>query len=74
MEDQGCIQVYTGNGKGKSTAAFGLVLRSVGAGKKVFVGQFVKGQKYSEIFAFEKYLPQVKVEQFGSGCFIWKRN
>lgn len=72
MEDNGYIQVYTGNGKGKSTAAFGLVLRAVGAGKKVFVGQFVKGQKYSEIHTFEKYLPQVELEQFGSGCFIWK--
>jgi len=45
---QGYIQVYTGNGKGKTTAALGLTLRAVGAKKKVFFAQFVKGQHYSE--------------------------
>ena len=44
----GYIQIYTGNGKGKTTAAIGLSVRAVGAGKKVFFAQFVKGQIYSE--------------------------
>lgn len=67
---KGYIQVYTGNGKGKTTAAFGLALRAVGAGKKVFFAQFVKGKEYSEILAVKKFLPQITVKQFGLGCFI----
>ena len=68
--DQGYIQVYTGDGKGKTTAAFGLALRAVGAGLKVFIGQFVKGMKYSEIEAFERFSNLVTVRQYGRGCFI----
>ena len=48
MLEKGYIQVYTGNGKGKTTAALGITLRSVCAGNKVFFGQFMKGQDYSE--------------------------
>jgi len=70
MEQKGYIQVYTGNGKGKTTAAFGLSLRAVGAGKKVFFAQFVKGQIYSEIEAVEKYLPGITIKQYGLDCFI----
>jgi len=67
---QGYIQVYTGNGKGKTTAAFGLAVRAVGAGKKVFIGQFVKGKPYSEIEAINKYLPMIEIKQYGLDCFI----
>lgn len=70
---KGYIQIYTGNGKGKTTAAFGLALRAVGAGKKVFIGQFIKGKTYSEIEAIKKYLPGIDIEQFGLGCFIVKK-
>ena len=45
MQKRGYIHVYTGNGKGKTTAALGLTLRAVGAGKGFFA-QFVKGQRY----------------------------
>jgi cob(I)alamin adenosyltransferase len=69
---KGFIQVYTGNGKGKTTAAFGLTLRAVGAGKKVFFAQFVKGKIYSEIKAVQRFLPSVTVKQYGLGCFIIK--
>jgi cob(I)alamin adenosyltransferase len=69
---QGYIQIYTGNGKGKSTAAFGLSLRAVGAGKKVFFAQFVKGKIYSEIEAVRQFLPAITIEQYGRGCFIYK--
>jgi cob(I)alamin adenosyltransferase len=67
---KGYVHVYTGNGKGKTTAAFGLALRAVGAGKKVFFAQFVKGKMYAEIKAVQKYLPAITVKQYGLGCFI----
>lgn len=69
---KGYIQVYTGNGKGKTTAAFGLALRAAGAGMKVFIGQFVKGKPYSEIEAVRQYLPGITIRQYGRGCFIAK--
>ncbi len=65
------IQVYTGNGKGKTTAALGLALRASGAGLKVFIGQFIKNGGYCEVKVLKK-IKNIKVEQFGSGCFIKK--
>ncbi|MCX7654833.1 MAG: cob(I)yrinic acid a,c-diamide adenosyltransferase [Fervidobacterium sp.] len=65
----GFIHIYTGNGKGKTTAALGLALRAICAGKKVYMGQFVKGMKYSELEAV-KYLPNFVIEQYGRNCFI----
>lgn len=65
------IQVYTGNGKGKTTAAFGLALRAAGAGLKVYIGQFLKGGNYSELKTLKK-IKNIKVEQFGRRCFIKK--
>jgi len=47
----GYVHVYTGNGKGKTTAAIGLALRAAGAGLKVFIAQFVKSEEYGEIKA-----------------------
>lgn len=61
---RGLIQVYTGNGKGKTTAAFGLALRSVGAGKKVFIAQFIKGIPYSEIESVIKFLTGITIRQY----------
>jgi cob(I)alamin adenosyltransferase len=69
--EKGQIQVYTGNGKGKSTAAFGLALRMAGAGKRVFIGQFVKGMHYSELAILPK-LEKITLKQYGRGCFIRK--
>jgi cob(I)alamin adenosyltransferase len=66
----GYVQVYTGDGKGKSTAAFGLALRAAGAGLKVFVAQFVKGMYYSELDAFRRFDDLVTLRQYGRGCFI----
>ena len=62
----GQFQVYTGDGKGKTTAALGLTLRASGAGLKVYFCQFMKLGAFSEIAALES-LPGVTVEQFGSG-------
>ena len=63
------IQVYTGKGKGKTTAALGLALRASGAGLEVYIGQFIKGKPYSE-FKILRNIPRIKVEQYGRGCFI----
>ncbi len=65
------IQVYTGNGKGKTTAALGLGLRAAGAGLKVYIIQFLKKGLYSEIKALKK-IKNIKLEQCGSGCFLKK--
>ena len=65
------IQVYTGNGKGKTTAAFGLALRAAGAGLKVYIGQFIKKGDYCEVKAL-KMIRNIKAEQYGRGCFIRK--
>jgi len=66
---KGFIHLYTGNGKGKTTAALGLALRAAGADKTVFIAQFVKGMHYSEIEAL-KSLPAIELKQFGLDCFI----
>ncbi|WP_425475013.1 cob(I)yrinic acid a,c-diamide adenosyltransferase [Anaeromonas frigoriresistens] len=68
---KGYFHIYTGNGKGKTTAALGLSMRAICAGKKVYFGQFVKGMKYSETKAVE-YLPNFEIHQFGRTCFIEK--
>lgn len=69
-EEKGYIHLYTGNGKGKTTAAVGLAVRAVGAGKKVYIAQFVKGMIYSEIKALLQYLPSIEAKQYGLECFI----
>ena len=69
MNDKGYIQVYTGNGKGKTTAAIGLAVRALGAGYKVLFAQFVKGQYYSEHKTLRK-LENLTIKQFGREGFI----
>ncbi|MFH1077254.1 MAG: cob(I)yrinic acid a,c-diamide adenosyltransferase [Pseudomonadota bacterium] len=71
---KGYVQVYTGDGKGKTTAAFGLALRAAGAGLKVFIAQFVKGgdNPYNEINACLRFSDLIAVKQYGRGCFIGK--
>ncbi len=67
---KGYVQVYTGDGKGKTTAALGLTIRALGAGLNVYIIQFLKKGDYSEIKALEKYSGQVTIKQFGLGKFI----
>ncbi len=67
---KGYIQVYTGDGKGKTTAAFGQALRAAGAGFCVYIAQFIKKGDYSEIKALSRYRDLVTVEQFGRGRII----
>ncbi len=67
---KGYVQVYTGDGKGKTTAAIGLSIRAAGAGLKVYITQFIKMGDYSEIKALKKFSDLITVEQFGLGRFI----
>jgi cob(I)alamin adenosyltransferase len=67
---KGYVQVYTGDGKGKTTAALGLAMRAYGAGLNVYIAQFVKGMKYSEQETFKILSDHITVKQYGRGCFI----
>ena len=68
--ERGLVQVYTGDGKGKTSAAFGLALRAVGRGLKVYVIQFIKGGfDYGELYVVER-LPNFKLKAFGRGKFV----
>lgn len=70
---KGYVQVYTGQGKGKTTAALGLALRAAGAGLKIFILQFIKNNDYSELKALKRFSDLVTVEQFGCG-FLFNRS
>ncbi|MCP4353620.1 MAG: cob(I)yrinic acid a,c-diamide adenosyltransferase [Desulfobacterales bacterium] len=70
---RGYTQVYTGDGKGKTTAALGLAVRSAGAGLKVFIAQFIKSNHYSELKALKRFSDLITVEQFGLGLFIGRK-
>ncbi len=66
---KGLIHVYTGDGKGKTTASLGLALRAVGQGFRVFMIQFMKGGAYTgEYIAAKNYLPNIEILQFGRPC------
>lgn len=60
----GYVQIYTGDGKGKTTAALGLALRASGHGLRTYVGQFMKGQQYGELAALRND-PNITIEQSG---------
>lgn len=64
---RGYIQVYTGNGKGKTTAALGLALRAAGAGLRVYMIQFIKKRRCSEHKALERFDDLITIRQFGTG-------
>lgn len=67
---KGYIQVYTGNGKGKTTAAIGLAVRALGAGKKVFMLQFMKSPTYSEHAILPGISANFRIENIGKPFFI----
>ncbi len=72
MADKGYIQVYTGNGKGKTTAAIGLAIRALGAGKRVLFLQFMKSKVYSEHNILPQISPLLKLETLGKPFFVAK--
>jgi len=68
---QGMIQVYTGDGKGKTTAAVGLACRAVGHGYKVLIIQFIKGNiDYGELETARRLAPHLTIRPMGRGCRI----
>jgi cob(I)alamin adenosyltransferase len=71
---KGLVIVITGNGKGKTIAAFGQALRAIGQGYRVFVLQFMKGRKYGEFIAAEKYLPHLTIRMSGLDSFVMRDN
>jgi cob(I)alamin adenosyltransferase len=66
----GYVQVYTGNGKGKTTAAIGLALRALGAGWRVFIAQFLKSGDYSEHKALARFSDLLTIKTYGRDVFI----
>lgn len=71
---KGLVQVYTGEGKGKTTAAFGQALRAIGQGYRVCVIQFMKGRKYGECLAAERHLPNLTIHLSGLDSFVMREN
>ena len=67
---KGYVQVYTGDGKGKTTAAIGLAIRSLGAGWRVFFAQFLKSGAYSEHKALAKFSDRLTIKTYGRNVFI----
>ncbi|MBM4339567.1 MAG: cob(I)yrinic acid a,c-diamide adenosyltransferase [Deltaproteobacteria bacterium] len=73
--EKGLVQVYTGNGKGKTTASLGLAFRAVGHGFKVMVIQFMKGNiQYGELESAKKLSPYLTIHQMGRETFVSKTN
>lgn len=66
---QGYVHIYTGNGKGKTTAALGLAVRAAGHGLQSYIGQFMKGQPYGELKSL-RAIPEITIEQFGKDSFV----
>lgn len=69
----GLVHIYTGNGKGKTTAAVGLGMRAVGSGMKVLMVQFCKGSSTSEENTIEKLKPNFELYKYKQICkFVWQ--
>ena len=68
----GLVHIYTGAGKGKTTAAIGLAVRAAGRGMKVYIQQFIKKDPCGAVVALKK-IPNIRIEQCGRGCFIKRR-
>ncbi|ANA41039.1 MULTISPECIES: cob(I)yrinic acid a,c-diamide adenosyltransferase [Geobacter] len=75
MLEYGLVQVYTGNGKGKTTASLGLALRAVGRGMRVCMIQFIKGGgPYGEHMAAAKFSPLLTIHQTGRDTWLFRDN
>lgn len=70
---QGFVQIYTGNGKGKSTAAIGQAVRAAGFGLKTYIAQFMKEFPYNELISLKHLSEWISIEQFGGDEFVYKK-
>lgn len=73
MNNPGYVHVYTGGGKGKTTAALGLAIRAIGAGWRVFMAQFLKGDESSELIALKLFARSILVRQYGRSCLVGRK-
>ncbi len=73
-KEKGFVQIYTGNGKGKTTAAFGLALRAAGAGMKTLIVQLMKDYPYSELESLRRLQPLIELERFGNDGFVLRKH
>ena len=71
--EQGFVQIYTGNGKGKSTAAIGQAVRAAGFGLKSYIAQFMKEFQYNELNSLKHLSEWITIEQFGGDEFVYKK-
>jgi cob(I)alamin adenosyltransferase len=70
---QGFVQIYTGDGKGKTTAALGQALRAAGRGLKTFIVQFMKNCPYGEIHSLSFLSDWITIEQYGNDMFVLEK-
>jgi cob(I)alamin adenosyltransferase len=70
---QGFVQIYTGIGKGKSTAAIGQAVRAAGFGLKTYIAQFMKEYPYNELISLKHLSEWISIEQFGGDDFVYKK-
>lgn len=71
--EKGYIQVYTGNGKGKTTAAIGLAVRAAGSGLNVLFIQFMKNYPYGEITVLQNLSPHLALRRYGNDAFVFRK-
>ncbi len=70
---KGYIQIYTGNGKGKTTAAIGQAMRAAGSGLKTFIAMFMKDFSYGEIKSIKHLSDWIRLEQYGNDTFVLRK-
>ncbi|MFQ6114613.1 MAG: cob(I)yrinic acid a,c-diamide adenosyltransferase, partial [bacterium] len=70
---KGYIQIYTGNGKGKTTAALGQAIRAAGSKLKTFIVQFMKNHPYSEVMSLRELSQWITMEQYGGDAFVYRK-
>lgn len=70
---KGYIHIYTGNGKGKTTAALGLALRAAGSGLKTFITMFMKDFPYGETKSIRHLSDWIRLEQYGNDAFVFRK-